>query len=492
MADAAGVLPIRWLDNSLVYKVVVNTSADVLITSDDPATDPLISQSVLGAILYPRTAAEIAAGFTPTNYTVPAGNALRGGAVGNAVNNDLSALQAAYNSVPTDGEFTFPQDGRTFYIGTAAVGLVFDGQKHINFNGAKFTWNGSSGVAMQIGTTTPGLQRYVTIRGEFELIRTATIVQNGSQTAASQLLGTGVLVTNLADGSQLCDGRKRVYGFQYGYYLQGIGAGCTATDYHGLTMQECLVDLFRKNDASANSFITQNNFFGIRTTYNSTFYSSSAGTRHSESSRNGHTIDGDNFYGCQFQSLKERKVKEDGSVSTYYNTYFDTPSGGTDIECTANSSQITFYGGATLRNQVVSDAGSLNSFVDPFYKQSRHNAASTGWQGSESYSYNGASDLRMTQIKMATTLTNGSFFDFTTLPAAKFYSFDVTASPSGERGGWTIKADGTSSVKVFGTANTDNAGTGGKLSVYGSGTAPRVYNALGTTQTVVVIINYSE
>lgn len=64
VADAAGVFPLRWLDESITYKLTLTTSADVLIYSEDPAFDPLVTLATLGAILYPRTAAEIAAGVT--------------------------------------------------------------------------------------------------------------------------------------------------------------------------------------------------------------------------------------------------------------------------------------------------------------------------------------------------------------------------------------------------------------------------------------------
>jgi parallel beta-helix repeat protein len=47
-----------------------------------------------------RTAAEIAAGVTPTNYAYPVGHVLRYGVVGNGVADDTAALQNAYNANP--------------------------------------------------------------------------------------------------------------------------------------------------------------------------------------------------------------------------------------------------------------------------------------------------------------------------------------------------------------------------------------------------------
>lgn len=71
VADAAGVFPLRWLDESITYKLTLTTSADVLIFSEDPAFDPLVTLAQLGAILYPRTAVENTLSVTPTATQYP-------------------------------------------------------------------------------------------------------------------------------------------------------------------------------------------------------------------------------------------------------------------------------------------------------------------------------------------------------------------------------------------------------------------------------------
>jgi hypothetical protein len=69
-----------WLDQTLVYKFVLAPRGDT-----DPPTKPIwtvdnvsaavtfasLTASIIGQILYPRTAAEITAGVTPTNYRIP-------------------------------------------------------------------------------------------------------------------------------------------------------------------------------------------------------------------------------------------------------------------------------------------------------------------------------------------------------------------------------------------------------------------------------------
>ncbi len=54
--------------------------------------DAIITQSVIGGFLYPRTAAEIAAGVTPTFYNYPELHVKRYGAVGDASTNDITAF----------------------------------------------------------------------------------------------------------------------------------------------------------------------------------------------------------------------------------------------------------------------------------------------------------------------------------------------------------------------------------------------------------------
>lgn len=97
VADAAGVFPLRWHDETVVKKLTLNTAADVLIFSEDPAFDPSPTSVNSIAIKYDRTAAENAAGVTPTAYQyAPVGlenaDVKRTGAVGDGVTSDTTAF----------------------------------------------------------------------------------------------------------------------------------------------------------------------------------------------------------------------------------------------------------------------------------------------------------------------------------------------------------------------------------------------------------------
>lgn len=80
-ADAAGVLPVIYLDPTVTYKTEVYDQNDVLQPEygADPANEQLLSQSIIGELLYPQTQAEIDAGVTPTNYSYEPGDIRRYG-----------------------------------------------------------------------------------------------------------------------------------------------------------------------------------------------------------------------------------------------------------------------------------------------------------------------------------------------------------------------------------------------------------------------------
>lgn len=96
VADSAGVFPPIWFDSTLPrYKCVFKTSADVEVYTVDPVNQFLPSQAEIGQTLYPRTAAEVSAGVTPTNYFIPPYNVMRYNAKGDRTTDDLAAFNTA-------------------------------------------------------------------------------------------------------------------------------------------------------------------------------------------------------------------------------------------------------------------------------------------------------------------------------------------------------------------------------------------------------------
>jgi len=102
-ANAAGVWIPIFLDPTVSYRVVLKTQAGAVLQTWDPANENLLTQALIGLLLYPRTAAEIAASVTPVNYAYPSGYVQRYGAVGNGSVDDTAAIQNALNAVGAKG-----------------------------------------------------------------------------------------------------------------------------------------------------------------------------------------------------------------------------------------------------------------------------------------------------------------------------------------------------------------------------------------------------
>jgi hypothetical protein len=120
-----------WIDPTQTYTLVLAPASDT-----DPPTNPIwsvdgvtlfnLTRSLIGQLLYPRTAAEIAAGVTPTDYGYPEGVFERYGATGDGVTDDLTALSNAA-LVGAQGVRIYGTSGKVYKI-TASVtaGDFFD------------------------------------------------------------------------------------------------------------------------------------------------------------------------------------------------------------------------------------------------------------------------------------------------------------------------------------------------------------------------------
>lgn len=71
-ADADGLFPAIYLDPSLPnYRVVLSTSAGVVLKTWDGVPSGALTAEIVGQLLYPRTALEISAGVTPATFHYP-------------------------------------------------------------------------------------------------------------------------------------------------------------------------------------------------------------------------------------------------------------------------------------------------------------------------------------------------------------------------------------------------------------------------------------
>jgi len=228
-ADSGGVLATIYLDPAVTYKASVYDSADVLQYTVDPVNDSVMSQASIGALLYPRTAAEIAAGVTPTAYYYEPGDVRRYGAVGDDSTDCTAAIQAAINC---GGDVYFP--GGTYRANGLTQSTSFQKLSALgwvrikkNANGVLFTSTGDdvelNGIGFH-GNATGGFTGHnIVMSGE-----NPRLINCGSRDTASRpLLATG----NHVQVVGTCDIYNTTDATASGYDIE-IGKSGTATLYH--------------------------------------------------------------------------------------------------------------------------------------------------------------------------------------------------------------------------------------------------------------------
>lgn len=108
-ADGFGRFPAIYYNPDVDYKVTVTDASDVEIYTQDYATTALAVSDIdgiAGEALWPRTAEEISASITPSNYGYPPGDVKRYGAVGDGANDDSQAILEAMTVAHSTGRGT--------------------------------------------------------------------------------------------------------------------------------------------------------------------------------------------------------------------------------------------------------------------------------------------------------------------------------------------------------------------------------------------------
>lgn len=218
-----------WLDPTLSYKFVLTDAFGNQIPGYpvDNIQQPLATQNQLGIILNPRTAAEIAAGITPTNYGYAPGDVRRYGVVGDNSTNDTAAFQAALNAA-ADGGSLSATGGAVVTIPPGAI---------LSIGNVTFPANVTvKGPQSFVGTMTSNSMSapYHTMGGQISLASTATItMEAGScidgvliaqhgltfpQTGPSSYAGTAITVA----GDDVSLKNSMIVGFNQAYSSSGF------------------------------------------------------------------------------------------------------------------------------------------------------------------------------------------------------------------------------------------------------------------------------
>jgi hypothetical protein len=149
VANAAGRFPIIYLDPDNDYRCIVKDSGGNTLFDDDAIPSTVLTADGVGRAIYPRTAGEITAAVTPTNYAYPPGDVRRYGTnaspgetdMTDAINNALASNNSVYapkgiykvtssilvnsfNELYGDGWGANGSDGGTVFLATTDIEII--------------------------------------------------------------------------------------------------------------------------------------------------------------------------------------------------------------------------------------------------------------------------------------------------------------------------------------------------------------------------------
>jgi hypothetical protein len=149
--SSAGRCTIFTADGS-EYKYVLQTSSGVTLRTVDEVKAPLSTAAAIGLLLYPRTAAEIAAGVTPSSYLYEELDLRRYGGDPTAVSDSDTAMSNAIAVCGTKGGIIRARGKDAHYkfassiTLTAKVGILIEGEGTATSGGqprTRFTYSGT-------------------------------------------------------------------------------------------------------------------------------------------------------------------------------------------------------------------------------------------------------------------------------------------------------------------------------------------------------------
>lgn len=134
VANAAGSFEPIFLDQSVSYRVILRDASNVTLFDIDRVSNALTAAEI-GAVLYPRSAGEISANVTPTDYQYKPNDIRRYGAVGNGSTDCAAAIQSAVNvAIAGTRQVYIPGASSEYRINsdieiTGSVSILGEGQR---------------------------------------------------------------------------------------------------------------------------------------------------------------------------------------------------------------------------------------------------------------------------------------------------------------------------------------------------------------------------
>lgn len=215
-SNASGQFVPLYMNPSIVYRVQLwsgNNGTGTKLQDIDPYVVPgLPNQALLGAILYPQTAAEIAAGVIPVNFWYPPGYPDRFGTNTTPGITDMTlAVQAAINSCDTYTGLP----GSIYGVTTVTFPPL--GPHLVNFNGSTIRGIATTNQSCVVAIKSSGNQS--TLGGTTFL--DYRVDSLGPVTTPNPNYTCGTWWYNNAGGSQF----NKVFGMQHQYLTRGLVYG---------------------------------------------------------------------------------------------------------------------------------------------------------------------------------------------------------------------------------------------------------------------------
>lgn len=232
-----------WLDPTLTYKIALTDQSGNQIPGWPVDNIPGgISQNAIGAILYPRTPAEIAASVTPVNFSYAPGVVDRYGTNTNPGTTDMSG--AVQNAVKIGGDITFLGTTYLFAGVSLTQSVVFQGQGDSTVLLTKAA-GPSNQYSSNLFTDTAALA-YVTFKD---------LVLNGACSVAGSLLNAwNTALVQLTQTTKIRFENASFTGYSASAF--GVGASLTAQFFYAICIRNATqVDFV--NVTSAENYFEQ-------------------------------------------------------------------------------------------------------------------------------------------------------------------------------------------------------------------------------------------
>jgi hypothetical protein len=267
-----------------------------------------VSRSQAGRALYPQTAAEIAAGVTPTDYGYAPGDVRRYGADPTGAANSDAAIDNALLVGGVANGPTVRGEG-TFLVTTKKVIT-----SNCDFSKATFNVDGAPAIALEVSTGSAANPTDFIAYLDVKLPDLVNLDKPGTGWAGQ---GTGIRLVNVYNSHIYL---QRISNFDIGLLLTSYGTNNCAYNSIFVKMLENNRVQIVLAPGAATSSTNENNFFGGACLWNSSEGSNIAGTRGvlHQCYAGGNIINNNRYWGLSFEGDGPQYYVEEQGIDNYY------------------------------------------------------------------------------------------------------------------------------------------------------------------------------